>query len=249
MSIILKTDKEIEKMHEAGKAHARLMSIVRDAIKPDVSTLELDDIATKTVTELGVKAEQVGYRGYQHVLCVGINDDGLHCIPSEKKIIKNGDIVSIDSVISKNGYMVDAGFSMGVGDVNEAGERLLAVGKMALDTAVKTCVVGNKTGDISHAIYTIAKVSGFDVITEYAGHGVGKQMHEYPQVLNRGEKGTGVDLEKGMTLALDVLITEGVGEIIHLDDGWSTRTKDGKRFVFFEHTVAVTEHEPLVLTQ
>jgi methionyl aminopeptidase len=247
--ITIKNQKEIELMREAGKKHAHLMKELRAFLKPGISTLDVELLARKLCNDLKIIPVQVGYYGYKDVICIGINDDAEHCIPNKNKLIKNGDIVTVDSAIKFNGYCSDGGFTSAIGKVDANAYKLINTTKLALDAAVNACVEGNTVNDISRAIYTVAKLAGFDVLKDFTGHGIGKEMHEDPYIHNYVRSKTSETLKAGMTLALDTMITEGKGSVYLLDDGWSTKTQDGKRFAFFEYTVAVGKSQPEILNE
>ena len=245
--ITIKNQKEIEIMREAGKRHAKLMNKLKKFVKPGLSTMDIEFEAQRACKELEILPIQIGYMGYPNAICIGINDDAEHCIPTDKKIIKNGDLVNIDSAIKFNGFCSDGGFTMSIGSVDENAFKLINTTKLALDAAVNACIEGNTVNDISNAIYTIAKISGFDVLKNYTGHGIGMEMHEDPYIHNYVRSKKSETLKYGMTLALDTMITEGKGDIYMLNDGWSTKTVDGKRFCFFEYTVLVGKTKPEIL--
>ena len=245
--ITIKNQKEIEIMKEAGKRHALLMTGLKEFLKPDITTQSVENEARKLCADLEIEPIQIGYLGYPDAICIGINDDAEHCIPSENKIINNGDLVTIDSAIKFQGYCSDGGFTAAIGTVDEAAYKLLNTTKLALDAAVNACIEGNSVNDISNAIYTIAKLTGFDVLKNYTGHGIGKEMHEDPYIHNYVRSKKSEILKSGMTFALDTMITEGKGDIYMLSDGWSTKTVDGKRFCFFEYTVLVGKEKPEIL--
>jgi len=247
--ILIKNQKEIDIMREAGRRHAKLMVILNESVKPGITTLDIELLAQETCKSLSLDMIQIGYLGYPNAICIGVNDDAEHCIPNKNKLIKNGDLVNIDCAVKYNGYCSDGGFTKPVGTVDQEGYRLVNTTKLALDTAVKACVEGNYVNDISKAIYSIAKLSGYNVLKNYTGHGIGKSMHEDPYIHNYVRFKESERLESGMTLALDTMITEGKGDVYILDDGWSTKTVDGKRFGFFEYTVLVGKDKPEILNQ
>ena len=245
--ITIKNQKEIELMRQAGVKHAELMKYLKSFLKPGVSTLEIELKAREFCKAQKIIPVQVGYYGYKDVICIGINDDAEHCIPNKNKVIQNGDLVTVDSAIKYNGYCSDGGFTMPIGNVDSAGYKLINTTKLALDAAVNACVEGNTVNDISRAIYTIAKLAGYDVLKDFTGHGIGKEMHEDPYIHNYVRFKNSETLKAGMTLALDTMVTEGKGSVYMLDDGWSTKTTDGKRFAFFEYTVVVGKDKPEIL--
>jgi methionyl aminopeptidase len=245
--ITIKNQKEIELMREAGKKHAELVNKIKPFIKPGISTYDIELKAREICKDLKIIPIQVGYHGYQDVSCIGINDDAEHCIPSKDKIIKNGDIVTFDTAIKYNGYCSDGGFTIAIGTVDDNAYKLINSTKLALDAAVNACIEGNTVNDISNAIHTVAKLSGFDVLKDFTGHGIGREMHEDPYIHNYVRTKSSPLLKAGMTFALDTMITEGKGEVYMLKDGWSTKTVDGRRFAFFEYTVLVGKDKPEIL--
>lgn len=247
--IPIKTSSEIKVMREAGKYHAELTSIMKKYIKAGQTPFEIDEYAHKICKKLKVIPAQIGYKNYPSATCVGINDDVVHCIPSKEKVIKDGDIVTFDSVLEKNGFHADGGFTVGIGSVDKIGKKLIATTEEALNKAIKAVQPGGEILDISKAIYETAKNAGFDVLKNFAGHGVGREMHEPPSIPNYPNNHPTPEMKPGMVLALDTMVTEGIGEVVFDDDGWSTKTKDGKRFAFFEHTVLVTKDGHEVLTK
>ena len=247
--IYIKTEEEISIMREVGKYHAEMVDRVKAGIKIGVSTYELDQIAFGFCRKHDIIPLQIGYYEYPSTTCIGINDDAEHCIPSKEKILRDGDIMTFDSTIKKNGFCADAAFTVPIGDVDQEGLRLIEITKRALNAAIRASVPGNKVGDIGHAIHSIAKKAGYDTLENFVAHGIGEEMHEEPEIPNCGEPHTGVRLKERMTLALDTMICEGEGKVRFLNDGWSTKTIDGKRFGLFEHTVVVRKGEAEVLTR
>jgi methionyl aminopeptidase len=247
--IIIKTPQQIKKMREAGKYHAEYMHHLDEFIEPEMATYDVEMYARKICKKLEIIPLQIGYRGYQDAICIGINDQSIHCIPNKKHTIKDGDIVNLDSAVAKNDWCADGGFTKAIGKVDKAGLKLIEVTKQALDNAIEACIEGNEVNHISHAIYDTVKEHGFDVLKRFIGHGIGQTMHEGPNIFNIPVKGKTQKLKIGMTLALDTMVTEGKGEVEVLEDGWSTHTKDGGRFAFFEHTIAVGEEKAEILTR
>jgi methionyl aminopeptidase len=246
----IKTPEQIKLMREVGKYHAELTASVREFIKVGQSTYEIDQFALKRCKEMDVIPAQIGYKGYKFATCIGVNTDGVHCFPSKDKIIKDGDLVTFDSVIRKNGYHADGGFTVGIGSVDEEAHRLIKTTKKALKAAINACKDGNNVQDVSKALYKVVQRAGFDVLRRYSAHGIGLAMHEDPLIPNYPfeHSGKGIVLKSGMTLALDTMVVEGDGDVITLDNGWETQTNDGGRFCFFEHTVVVTERGGEILT-
>lgn len=247
--IILKTENEIAKMREAGKWHAEMVAKVKDFIKPGVSTWELDQIAFNFCKENDITPIQIGYMNYPCTTCIGINDDAEHCIPNKEKILKDGDIMTFDSVIQKDGWCADAGFTAMIGNVDKDARKLVETTQRALNRAITASVEGNTVGDIGNVIHETAKKEGYDTLDIFVAHGLGRNIHEEPEIPNWGHPNTGPKLKEGMVLALDTMVTEGKGEVRFLKDGWSTKTKDGGRFAFFEHTVVVRKDKAEILTK
>lgn len=247
--IHIKTEEEISIMREVGKYHAEMVERVKAGIKIGVSTYELDQIAFNFCKEHDIIPLQIGYYDYPATTCIGINDDAEHCIPSKTKIIKDGDIMTFDSTIKKNGFCADAAFTVPVGNVEQEGLRLIETTNRALNAAIANSIEGKRVGDIGHAIYSIAKDAGYSTLENFVAHGIGEEMHEEPEIPNYGEPHTGARLKEGMTLALDTMLCEGNNKVKFLGDGWSTKTVDGNRFALFEHTVVVRTDRAEILTK
>ena len=253
--VTIKSKREIELMEEAGKLVALTYDMLEKNIKPGMSTYDLDQMAYKFIKEHGGIPAQKGYPSgikgvpaFPGTLCTSINDTVIHGIPSKKDIIKDGDIVSIDLVILKNGYNADAARTFVVGNASEKAKKLVEVTKQASFEGIKFAKPGNRVGDISNAIGNFVWNNGFDVIREFQGHGIGKEMHEEPGVPNFGKAGRGLRLEPGMTIAVEPMVTEGNPDILELDDGWTIITEDGKLSAHYENTILITENEPKILT-
>ena len=253
--VTIKSKREIELMEEAGKLVALTYDMLEKNIKPGMSTYDLDQMAYKFIKEHGGIPAQKGYPSgikgvpaFPGTLCTSINDTVIHGIPSKKDIIKDGDIVSIDLVILKNGYNADAARTFVVGNASEKAKKLVEVTKQAFFEGIKFAKPGNRVGDISNAIGNFVWNYGFDVIREFQGHGIGKEMHEEPGVPNFGKAGRGLRLEPGMTIAVEPMVTEGNPDILELDDGWTIITEDGKLSAHYENTILITEKEPKILT-
>ncbi|MCG0277398.1 MAG: type I methionyl aminopeptidase [Thermanaeromonas sp.] len=245
--IILKGRREIELMRRAGRVVAEVLAILEEHIAPGVTTLELDRIAEEALIRRGAIPAFKGYRGFPASICVAVNQEVVHGIPGLKRLVE-GDIISIDIGAVIEGYYGDAAATFPVGSVDEEKERLLKVTQEALWQGIKQAVVGNRLSDISHAIQTHVESNGFSVVRDYVGHGIGQNMHEDPQVPNFGPPGRGPRLRPGMTLAIEPMVNAGTHEVITLPDGWTVVTADGKPSAHFEHTVAITEEGPYVLT-
>lgn len=253
--VTIKSKKEIELMREACKVVAIVYQELEKHIYPGISTLELDQIAEKKMRSLGAIPAEKGYdpgiRGipkFPASICVSINDEVIHGIPSKHRILKEGDIVSIDTVALKNGFNGDAARTFIVGNTAKENKRLIDVTKQAFFEGIKYAKPGNRIGDISHAIGEYVNSEGFSVVREFQGHGIGKQMHEDPGIPNYGKSGRGIRLEPGMTLAIEPMVIQGKPNILELDDGWTIITEDGSMSAHYENTILITEKEPEILT-
>lgn len=246
--IKIKTPEEIEKMRVAGQVVARTIETLVSSIVPGkTTTIELDRLAEKYLAEQGAKPSFKGYRGYPNTICVAINEEVVHGIPGER-ILQSGDILGIDLGAIINGYHGDSALTVPIGEVSEEAQKLLRVTKEALFKGIAQAKSGKRLSDISHAIQKYAERHGYSVVREMVGHGIGSQMHEEPQVPNYGKPGRGPVLQKGMTLALEPMVNVGGYEIESLADKWTVVTKDRSLSAHFEHTVAVSDKEPDILT-
>jgi len=248
--IILKSKRELGIMREAGKINALALLAAMEVVQPGVRTEEIEAAAAAVLREHQAKSAFLGYPGaypYPAVTTISINDELVHGIPG-KRVLQEGDIVSIDCGSIVDGFVADSALTVGVGKISDEAQRLLDVTLMSLYTGIQQMQIGNRTGDVSAAIQQYVESYGFNVVREYTGHGVGRNMHEDPQVPNYGTPGKGVQLKKGMTIALEPMVLAGSYETSVLDDQWCVASKDGRLTAHFEHTVAVTEEGPLVLT-
>lgn len=253
--VTIKSAKEIECMKEACRVVALVYKELEERIRPGMSTAELDKIAEIKMRELGAipaqKGYDVGIKGippFPAATCISINDEVIHGIPSKQRIIKEGDIVSVDTVAFKNGFHGDAARTFVVGKVSKEIEKLIKVTKQAFFEGIQYAKPGNRVGDISHAIGEYVYANGFSVVQEFQGHGIGRQMHEDPGVPNDGKAGRGIRLEPGMTLAVEPMVIQGKHDILELGDGWTIITKDGSMSAHYENTILITEKEPEILT-
>jgi methionyl aminopeptidase len=249
-NIDIKSKAELELMREAGRLNAMALEAVQKAIRPGISTADLDAIAEDLIRKHGGTPIFKGYPGpypYPATLNVSLNEELVHGIPGKRKL-KEGDIVSVDCGTLLEGFVGDAAFSMSVGETSEEAKRLLEVTERALYEGIAKMCPGNRTGDVSAAIQRYAESCGYHVTREYTGHGVGRHMHEGPQVPNYGEPGRGVLLRPGMTIALEPMVLVGTPRTRVLADQWTVVSEDGSLTAHFEHTVAVTEAEPWILT-
>ena len=249
MAIVLKSARELVYMRAAGKIVAQTLMRLRDAVKPGVSTLELDRLAHESVTEAGAKAAFLGYRGYPASLCASINDEIVHGIPRRDRVLQEGDIISLDFGAIYEGYVGDSAITVPVGQVSAEAARLLQVTEEALEKGIAQALPNKHLGDISAAIQAHAEAAGFSVVRKYVGHGIGRAMHERPEVPNFGQPGRGPVLRPGLVLAIEPMVNTGTYETIELDDGWTVMTADGGLSAHFEHTVAIMNGEPEVLTR
>ena len=253
--VTIKSKREIELMKEACKVVALTYQELEKRIKPGMTTWELDQIAEKTMRSLGAipaeKGYDIGVKGvppYPATLCVSINDEVIHGIPSKNKVIREGDIVSIDTVALKNGFNGDAARTFIVGKASKEAERLVQVTKQAFFEGIKFAKPGYRIGDVSHRIGEYVHSQGYSVVREFQGHGIGREMHEDPGIPNYGKAGRGIRLEPGMTLAIEPMVIQGKPNILQLDDGWTIITEDGSLAAHYENTILITEKEPEILT-
>lgn len=247
--VVLKTRREIELMREAGRISAMALKVAGEAVKPGVSTWEIDTIARKYIESQGARPNFLGLYGFPAAACISINEEVIHGIPSKKRILKEGDIVSIDLGAEKNGYNGDNAATFAVGKISDEAQRLIDTTRESLYVGLKQAVAGNRVGDIGHAVQVYCEERGFGVVRDFVGHGVGKELHEDPSVPNYGTPGRGVRLLPGMTIAVEPMINQGTWEVNQLSDGWTVVTKDGKLAAHFEHTVAITKDgECMILT-
>ena len=233
--VILKTDREIEKMKDAGRIASKALKLAGEAVEPGISTLEIDDIVRKYIENEGAKPSFLNYGGFPASACISVNNVVIHGIPSKKCIIKSGDIVSID---------VGA-----CGEVSKEEKALIDTTRESLYEGIKMAQIGNRIGDIANAVQRYVEARSYSVVRDFVGHGVGAKLHEDPSVPNYGTPGRGVRLLSGMTIAIEPMINAGTHEVKVLDDEWTTVTVDGKLSAHFEHTIAITTDGPIILTQ
>jgi methionyl aminopeptidase len=246
--IIRKSSQEIERMARAGSVVAETHALVGRAVRPGVTTRELDELAEEFIRSQGGVPTFLGYKGFPASLCLSPNDMVVHGIPGPYRL-EDGDILSVDVGVTLDGFVADAAYTHAVGEVSDDVARLLEVGQEALAAGVAQARAGNRLSDISHAVQTVTEAAGYSVIRSLVGHGVGRSMHDDPQIPNFGEPGRGPLLQPGMTLAIEPMINAGGPEVYLHDDAWSISTADGSLSCHFEHTVAVTESGPRILTQ
>ena len=253
--VTIKSKQEIEKMREACRVAAIVQKKIEEAIKPGISTWELDKIAENTMRENGAIPAQKGYPSgvkgipaFPSTICASVNDEVIHGIPSKRAILKEGDIVSVDLVAYKDGFNGDCARTYVVGKIDKETNRLIDITKQAFFEGIKYAKKGNRLGDVCHAIGEYVEKNGFSVVKEFQGHGIGRQMHEDPGIPNYGKAGRGIRLEPGMTLAIEPMVIYGKEGILELDDGWTIITEDGTNAAHYENTILITENEPEILT-
>ncbi len=245
--INLKTDHEIEMMARAGRLLAGVVEELKRACREGVRTIELDRLAERRIRAAGARPGFLGYHGFPNSICVSINDEAVHGIPGRRRI-EGGDIVSLDLGLVLDGFWADMGCTVAVGSVEPEALRLVQVTEECLAVAVQHAQPGGRLGDISAAVQARAEAAGFSVIRQFVGHGIGRQMHEDPQLPNFGIAGSGPELKPGMTLAIEPMVNQGAADVYIKPDGWTVCTSDGSLSAYFEHTVAVTRTGPRVLT-
>lgn len=247
--IVLKTTRELALMKQACRISAQALKVAGEAVKPGVTTDEIDKIAYDFIKSQGAEPNFLNLYGFPATACISINEEVIHGIPSKNRVLKSGDIVSIDLGAKYQGYNGDNAATFACGEISDEAKRLLEVTKESLNKAIEVAQVGNKIGDIGHAVQTYCEERGYGVVREYTGHGIGKALHEDPSVPNYGAAGRGVRLLAGMTIAIEPMINQGTAAIKQLNDGWTIVTKDKKLSAHFEHTVAITNDGPVILTK
>ena len=243
-----KTIEEIELLRESNLLVGKTLGEVAKIIRPGISTLELDAVAEEFIRSNGAVPGFLGYGGFPNTLCISVNDEVVHGIPSAKRILQEGDIVSVDCGVLKNGFYGDSAYTFQVGEVAEEVKELMRVTKEALYKGIEQAVVGRRIGDIGSAIQNYCEAHGFSVVRELVGHGVGRELHEDPQVPNYGSRGQGSKLVEGMVIAIEPMINLGRRNVIMANDGWTIRTQDGKPSAHFEHTIAVGKNSADILS-
>ena len=247
--IILKSPREIALMRAAGQILAEVMERLRAFVKPGISTAEIDREVEGFLAERGAKPAFKGYRGFPATVCTSINEEVVHGIPSPHRRLREGDIIGLDLGCIVDGYYADCAFTLAAGEVPPRVQELLDVTRESLDLAVEQCRPGRRLGDISHAVQEHVERHGFSVVRAFVGHGIGRELHEDPQIPNCGEPGRGPVLKPGMVLAFETMVTMGSWEVRVLPDRWTAVTEDGSLAAHFEHTVAVSDNGPDVLTR
>ena len=246
--IELKSAREIGLMRTAGHVLSDVVEHLRGFVKPGLSTLEIDEDVEGFIAARGAKPAFKGYRGFPATVCISINEEVVHGIPSAHRRIQEGDIVGLDLGCIVDGYYADCAFTLAIGDVPPKVQQLLDVTRESLDQAIQECRPGRRLSDVSHAVQVHVERHGLSVVRAFVGHGIGRALHEDPQVPNFGDPGRGPQLRPGMVLAIEPMVTMGSWEVKVLDDGWTAVTRDGSLAAHFEHTIAVTDTDPEVLT-
>ena len=241
------TKKDVLGMIEAGKVLAEVHRRLRTFIKEGVTTLEIDAYVESILKEFEATAEQKGYEGFPYATCASVNDEICHGFPTEY-VLKDGDIVTIDMVVNLNGSLADSAWTYAVGNISEEARHLMDTTLKCLYLGIKEAKVGNRLGDIGHAIQSHAEGEGFSVVREFVGHGIGKTMHEDPQVLHYGEAGRGLRIQEGMVFTIEPMINEGTFNLKIDKNGWTARTRDGKLSAQYEHQLAITKDGPIIIT-
>jgi methionyl aminopeptidase len=246
--IELKSAREIALMRRGGHILADVVDRLREVVKPGVSTLEIDEDVEAFIRSRGALPAFKGYRGFPATVCISINEEVVHGIPSAHRRVKEGDIVGLDLGCIVEGYYADCAFTLAIGDVPPKVQQLLDVTRDSLDVAIAECRPGRRLSDVSHAVQAHVEGHGFSVVRAFVGHGIGRALHEDPQIPNFGDPGRGPQLRAGMVLAIEPMVTMGSYDVKVLDDGWTAVTRDGSLAAHFEHTIAITEAGPEVLT-
>lgn len=246
--IVIKSEHELKLMREAGKVCAEIFKGLEDLIKPGITTKDIDDYVESVTEKHGMRAAEKGYCGYPASVCTSVNDEVVHGIPSRKRKLQEGDIVSCDLVIDNKGYMADACRTYAVGTVDDEARRLMETAEKAFFEGIKFAKVGYRLRDVSKAVQKTVEGEGFGVIRDFVGHGIGTEMHEDPQIPNYVCPGPNPRLQKGMTLCIEPMITEGDWEVEVLDDDWTAVTTDGGWAAHYENTIVITDGEPEIIT-
>jgi methionyl aminopeptidase len=247
--ILLKAREEIEKIRIASRHALSIVMYLGERIREGMKTMDLENLCEKRTKEIGgIKAAFKGYNGYPYCLCVSTNSEIVHGMPGDR-VLKEGDVVGLDFGIIHEGYYGDVAVTFAVGKVSREAERLMTVTEKALYEGIEQAREGNRVNDISHAVQAVVEGAGFSVVRDFVGHGVGRSLHEEPQVPNFGDKGRGVRLRKGMVLAIEPMVNMGKSDVVIGDNGWTASTRDGSLSAHFEHTVAITENGPEILSR
>lgn len=247
--IVLKSEAEIDKIRRASRIVAETLERLKEVVKPGITTLDLDKMAEEMIRRHQAKPAFKGYRGYQATLCTSINEEVVHGIPSKKRVLKEGDIIGVDCGAIVEGFYGDAAKTFLVGQADQESRQLVKVTEESLERGIEQMKVGNRLHDISWAVQEHAERHGYTVVRDFVGHGIGRQLHEEPQVPNFGTSGSGIRLTVGLVLAIEPMVNVGRAEVTVLEDGWTAVTLDGKRSAHFEHTVALTEQGTEILSR
>lgn len=247
--IIIKNAEEINRIRKACRIVAKVLEELKFYLKEGLSTKNIELFIENLIEKMGGIPAFKGYRGYPASACISINSQVVHGIPSNKVFIKEGDIVSVDVGVIFDGFYGDAAYTYQIGKISEEAKKLMKITEEALYEGIKKAKPGKRIGDISYAIQRHVETNGFSVVRAFVGHGIGRSLHEEPQIPNFGKEGTGPKLKKGMTLAIEPMVNAGTYEVVVLPDGWTAVTKDGSLSAHYEHTIAITEDEPEILTK
>ena len=247
--ITLKNAAQITAMRDAGRITGEALLIARDMVRPGVSTYEIDQAIRRHIEKCGATPAFLGYHGFPASACISINDEVIHGIPAKDRILKDGDIVKIDTGATYRGYVGDSARTIPVGNVSEEAKKLIQVTRDSFWAGVAKLEAGNRLGDVGSAIDTLVRENGFSTVKRYVGHGIGTKMHEQPDVPNFGTPGRGIRLSAGMTLAIEPMVNVGKADVIELNDGWTVKTADGSLSAHYENTVALTSNGVLILTE
>lgn len=246
--VFLKSPEEVEKIYRASQIVAQTLEILGTHVKPGITTKELDKVAEEEIRKAGAIPAFKGYRGFPATLCVSVNEEIVHGIPSQRRL-KEGEIVGLDLGAIWQGFYGDAARTFAVGSATEAAVRLVDVTEQSLSLAIEQCKPGNRIGDIGHAVQSFAEKNGYSVVRDFVGHGIGRNLHEEPQVPNYGNRGQGPRLKPGLVIAIEPMVCAGRAEVDVLSDDWTAVTRDGSLSAHFEHSVAITENGPWILSE
>ncbi|MFQ5464875.1 MAG: type I methionyl aminopeptidase [Thermodesulfobacteriota bacterium] len=247
-AVILKSPEEISRMRRPAGIVAEVLEVLKEYLLPGATTMDLEKVAAAEVKKRRATPAFKGYKGYPFCLCTSLNQEVVHGMPSKKRVLGEGDILSVDFGAYSDGFYGDSAFTSPIGEVSEEATRLMDVTRDSLDRAVEASRVGGRLLDIAHAVQTHVEAEGFSVVRDFVGHGIGRELHEPPQVPNFGPQGKGLRLKEGMVLAIEPMINAGGPDVEILEDGWTAVTRDGRLSAHFEHTVAITADGPRVLT-
>ncbi len=246
--IILKSRREIDKMRQANAHVAEILALMREAVAPGISTWDLDEIARREIARRPVRSAFLGYHGYPAVICASVNEEIVHGIPRRDKRLERGDIIGLDFGVSFEGYVGDSALTVAVGEADAASERLIEVTRASLERAIEVCTPAHRLSDIGQAVQTVAEEAGLGIVRDFVGHGIGTRMHEDPQVPNYYD-GPKPRLRPGLVIAVEPMLNLGGHQVRVLDDGWTAVTRDGQRSAHFEHSIAILEDGPWVLSR